>query len=266
MMRVYGVQTDIDWENKAVNHTRVQEMLASVFPERGSLVLLPEMFATGFSMNVAGIADQATHETQAFLAELAAMHDVYIMGGVVVADADGRGRNQCVIYGPNGDELARYSKIRPFTFGGESDHYEAGERVEIFEWEGFRVAPFICFDLRFPELFRTAAAKGANLLTVIANWPETRVAHWECLLRARAIENQAYVIGVNRSGRDPFLSYPGRSLIIDPNGETLAEAGAEETIMTAQLDPGHVDSIRRKLPFLADMLNEEKSGDGRRST
>ena len=241
-------------------------MLASVFPERGSLVLLPEMFATGFSMNVAGIADQATQKTQAFLAELAAMHDVYVMGGVVVADASGRGRNQCVIYGPKGDELARYSKIRPFTLGGEADHYEAGEKVEIFEWEGFRVAPFICFDLRFPELFRTAAAKGANLLTVIANWPEKRVAHWECLLRARAIENQAYVIGVNRSGRDPFLSYPGRSLIIDPNGETLAEAGSGESIVTAQLDPGHVDSFRRSLPFLADMLNEEKSGDGRRST
>lgn len=252
-MRVYCLQIEIDWEQKSLNHERVRRLLEAVKPAPGSLVVLPEMFATGFSMNVDAADDSKTQETQRFLAETAARHGAFMMGGVVVADSTGRGRNQCVVYDPEGREFARYSKIRPFTLGGEADHYDAGERVVRFDWGGFHVSPFICYDLRFPELFRAAAAGGANLLTVIANWPQSRVGHWEALLKARAIENQAYVIGVNRSGTDPQLIYPGRSMIIAPGGEVIAEAGAEQCVISADLDREELDRYRRELPFLADL-------------
>lgn len=253
-MRVYCLQIEIDWERKSLNHERVSRLLEEAKPAPGSLVVLPEMFATGFSMNVAAANDSESMETQRFLAEAAAAHGVFLMGGVVVvAETSGRGLNQCVIYDPQGAEFARYSKIRPFTLGGEADHYDAGERVVRFDWGGFHVSPFICYDLRFPELFRAAAAGGANLFTVIANWPQTRVGHWEALLKARAIENQAYVVGVNRSGVDPQSVYPGRSMIIAPGGEVIAEAGPEQCIMSADLDREALDRYRRDLPFLADL-------------
>lgn len=252
-MRIYGVQADIEWERKSTNHERVHAMLETAGLEPGSLVVLPEMFATGFSMNVSLINDAETLETERFLADRAATLGVYLSGGVVVADDKGRGRNQCVVYSPEGVEIARYSKIRPFTLGGEADHYDAGERVVVFEWGGFRVSPFICYDLRFPELFRAAALQGANLITVIASWPEVRVEHWVTLLRARAIENQCYVVGVNRTGVDPNAKYPGRSMIIDPGGEMLADAGKDAGVISAGIDCETVENYRRKLPFLADM-------------
>lgn len=252
-MRVYGLQIDIVWERKGPNHERVLSMLSDLGPESGSLVVLPEMFASGFSMNVAEITDSGSNETEEFLAATASRFGIYLLGGVVTSEPGGRGRNESVVYDPAGKQIARYQKIRPFTLGGEAEHYRAGAATRIFEWGGFNVAPFICYDLRFPELFRVAAARGANLFTVIANWPAARISHWECLLRARAIENQAYVIGVNRCGRDPYLEYPGRSLIIDPSGAVIAEAGAEETVITAELDREHLDSYRRDLPFLADL-------------
>ncbi|MBX3277220.1 MAG: carbon-nitrogen family hydrolase [Acidobacteria bacterium] len=255
-MRIYGVQTDIEWERKSINHERVHAMLESLGPEPGSLVVLPEMFATGFSMNVSLINDAETLETERFLSDRAAALGVYLLGGVVVADGRGRGRNQCVIYSPEGVEIARYSKIRPFTLGGEADHYDAGEQVVVFECGGFRVSPFICYDLRFPELFRAAALRGANLITVIASWPEVRISHWETLLRARAIENQCYVVGVNRTGVDPNSKYSGRSMIIDPGGEVLADAGKDEGVISAGIDCETVGNYRRTLPFLADMHPE----------
>jgi len=118
------------------------------------------------------------------------------------------------------------------------------------------VAPFVCYDLRFPEVFRIAAARGAQLLAVIANWPSAREAHWLTLLRARAIENQAYVAGVNRCGEDPRLRYTGRSVIIDPRGEVLADAGSDEAVITADIDLADLEEYRRSFPALADMRRE----------
>jgi omega-amidase len=255
-MRVVCCQLDIAWEDKAANHARVRSLLRESPPEPGALIVLPEMFATGFSMRAGVISDSESCETQRFLAQLAVEHRSCVVGGVVTTSPDGRGRNQCVVYSPEGEEISRYQKIHPFTHGGESEHYEAGREVQLFRWGGFQVAPFICYDLRFPEIFRSATRRGAEVFTVIANWPIARVHHWVTLLQARAIENQAFVVGVNRAGDDPTLRYPGRTLVVDPGGQIVHDAGEGEGVIHAQLDHAELAAYRDRLPFLADMRPE----------
>jgi omega-amidase len=252
-MKLAGLQIDIEWEDKVANHDQVARRLAAAGFEPGTLVVLPEMFATGFSMNAAGIDDTETQASQSFLRRMATTHQIWIQAGLVTRRTDGRPANQSVVYDPTGTEVARYDKIFPFAPGGELEHYAAGERVVLYSWGGFTVASFICYDLRFPEIFRLAAARGANLYTVIASWPERRTGHWVALLQARAIENQAWVIGVNRCGRDPYLGYSGRSLIIDPHGTIVSDAGTGEGLITATLDRAALDEYRTSLPFLRDM-------------
>ena len=252
-MKITGIQFDLKWEEKSPNHERVRELLAEAAPEPGSLVVLPEMFASGFSMNAAAIDDTETGETRDFLSRTARESGIYLQAGLVRRNSAGRPANQSIVFDPEGTEVARYEKIFPFTPGGESAAYAAGDRISLYEWGGFTVASFICYDLRFPEIFRLAAARGATLYTVIASWPEARTSHWMTLLQARAIENQAYVIGVNRCGRDPYLGYSGRSLIIDPLGAILADGGSEDGAITAELDREALDQYRERLPFLRDM-------------
>ena len=149
--------------------------------------------------------------------------------------------------------LVRYSKIHPFSYGGETEQYAAGKDVLTYRLGEFLVAPFVCYDLRFPEVFRHAVKKGAQLYTVIANWPEPREAHWLALLKARAIENQAFVLGVNRCGRDPKLAYSGRGQIVDPRGQVLADGGGSEGVFGAEIDLGSLLSYRKDFPALQDM-------------
>lgn len=255
-MKIYGLQIDSVWESKAPNHAKVTALLDRANPEADSLVVLGEMFATGFSMNVAAIDDSDTRETQTFLARTAAERCIFLLGGVVTKDASGLGRNESVVYSPDGKEIARYCKLQPFTLGGEKANYVAGDDVCLFNWQDFTVASFICYDLRFPELFRVAAKRGANLITVIASWPDVRVDHWLSLLKARAIENQAYVIGVNRCGNDPKLYHSGRSSIFDYSGKLLADAGNEEGWIEAEIDLAELNEYRNALPFLADIREE----------
>ncbi len=254
-MRVFCVQTDIVWEDKQANLERVRALLPGAGAEPGSLVLLPEMFASGFSMNVEATADD-DGVVQRFLGATARELGVYLMGGVVTRDAERRGLNQAIVFTPEGKEFARYSKLFPFSIGGESAHYAPGSGICAFEWRGCQVAPFICYDLRFPEAFRRATLAGAELITVIANWPTPREHHWVTLLRARAIENQAYVAAVNRTGTDPHHVYGGRSTIIDPHGNVLADAGDAEGIISAEVDVDVVRSWRRAFPVLKDVRRD----------
>ena len=255
-MNVFCCQTNIAWEDKPANFARARALLDGASIPRGSLVLLPEMFATGFSMNVAAIAEDSPGETEAFLSECARKLGVYLQGGFVARGADGKGQNKAAIFAPDGSALARYQKIYTFTLAGETAHYSRGPNAPVFfAWNGFTVAPFICYDLRFPELFRAASARGAQLYTVIANWPQPRDAHWIALLRARAIENQAYVAGVNRCGDDPKYRYLGRSIIVDPLGNILADAGEGEGVVGAALDLKPLLDYRRDFPALADRMD-----------
>jgi predicted amidohydrolase len=147
--------------------------------------------------------------------------------------------------------VTRYAKIHPFSYAGEHEHYCAGERVVTADVEGLRVTPFVCYDLRFPEPFRLAAAE-TDLFAVVANWPEERREHWRTLLRARAIENQAFVAGVNRVGDGGRLHYAGDSAAISPLGEILAEGGDREKVLFAEVEPTAVQRLRSRFPALND--------------
>jgi omega-amidase len=252
-MKVYCCQLDIAWENKAENFRKVRALLESVRPEKGSMVVLPEMFSTGFSMNVSAIAERHAPGTEPFLHQIARDFGVLVVGGSVNKGTDGKGVNEAVVMSPEGQELARYVKIHPFTLGGELENYSRGQQIERFEWNSLKVTPFICYDLRFPEIFRSAVKRGAEMFVVIANWPNKREQHWVTLLQARAIENLAYVVGVNRAGSDPKLVYPGRTMIIDPHGNILADAGLHEGVISAQIDPQIVRNWRRDFPALKDI-------------
>ncbi len=253
-MKIYGLQWDIRWEDKPGNFEIVRRLTRQAAPERGSLVVLPEMFATGFSMNAVAIAEDCDGHTEQFLSGLASSLQCSVLAGAAIRDTDGRPRNKCLVFGPDGKLAASYTKIRPFNPGGESAHYTAGDKVCLFDWGGVSTAPFICYDLRFPELFREAARVGRpRLLAVIASWPAKRLHHWPRLLQARAIENQSYVIGVNRIGSDPSFEYAGRSIIVDPQGEIIADAGSLECVISASLDIESLDQYRKGLPFLDDM-------------
>jgi len=252
-MNVHLIQLDCAWEDKPANHARVRDLLVQRPPAAGSLIVLPETFSTGFSCHVARTCQTPEREDEAFLSELARAHDATVLGGVVSRGADGLARNEAVAVAPDGAVLARYAKQRPFPLAGEHEVHAAGTGPVSFRWSGLTVAPFVCYDLRFPELFREAVAQGGELLVVIAQWPVKRQQHWLTLLQARAIENQAYVLGVNRVGRDPQFTYSGRSVVVDPHGVIIADAGEQERVLTASVDRAEVVNWRREFPALAGL-------------
>ena len=257
-MKILGFQTDIAWEDSHENFSRIRAMLASVYSSiEGSLMVFPELSTCGFTMNTEAVAEAGDGESMEFYATLARNNLASVIAGIAGRnEVSPLGANEAVIFSPDGGETGRYRKIHPFPLVNEGRHYPAGDSplvVRIGEWT---VAPFICYDLRFPEPFRNATAQGAEILVVIANWPAARVDHWSTLLRARAIENQAYVIGVNRAGSDPHLDYPGRSVIVGPKGEILAEAGDQPEVITAELDRDSLLSWRHDFPALSS-LNPE---------
>lgn len=251
-MNVHLVQISPVWEDRAANHAKARKLISDASPQPGSLIILPETFATGFSMNVAITAEPEQGPTEQFMREMAAEYQSCVVGGVVTSSSDGRGMNQALAIAPDGTLLARYTKNYPFSLGGEDKAHVAGTGVSLFEWQGLRIAPLICYDLRFPELARSAVRAGAEMLIFIAAWPVKRVQHWITLLQARAIENLAYVIGVNRCGSDPEFTYPGRSLVADPHGLVIADAAEQERTLSARIDPAVLHEWRAHFPALRD--------------
>lgn len=250
-MHVVALQLDIVWEDKPANHDKVHRLLSAAHPLPGALVVLPEMFATGFSMNLHAVSDD-DGTTQRFLVNIAKKYQVKVLAGIVRER-----RNEAVLFDAEGREIARYAKMHPFKFAGET--VAPGTELIVVDCAEFQLAPTVCYDLRFPELFRTGLKRGANLFAVIANWPTPRLDHWLTLLKARAIENQAYVIGVNRCGRDPDNAYSGRSQIISPRGDVLADAGEKEGVMMADLDFKALQDCRQEFPSLEDITRERPS-------
>jgi predicted amidohydrolase len=250
-MKVAAIQPDIDWEAPKANFERLTPKIAAVVADGARLVLLPEMFAVGFSMATEKVAEVEGGPTEEFLREQATTHGIYIGGSCPVATAsDVRPYNRFVLAGPDGKAVF-YDKIHPFGYGGESEHYAAGARTLTVEIEGLRCTAFICYDLRFADRF-WGLARDTDAYLVVANWPAARALHWRTLLRARAIENLAYVVGVNRVGVGDGIAYDGGSCVIDPFGETIAEAGEEEAVLLADLDPERVAAVRTRYPFLED--------------
>ncbi|MBI1759440.1 MAG: carbon-nitrogen family hydrolase [Actinobacteria bacterium] len=265
-MRVSVVQHDIAWEDPAATQLRLVPLIEQAAAAGSRLVVLTEMYATGFSMDTDRIAEPPGGPNEEFCVAQATRHGVWLAASVAqwrvaqwqvaplpVAGSPGRGRprNVGLLAAPDGT-VHRYAKIHPFSFGGEDRHYEAGDVTLTVDVEGVRVSLLICYDLRFADTF-WGLAHGTDCYVVVANWPQPRREHWRTLLAARAIENQAYVVGANRVGMAPNgLAYSGDSRIVDPLGAVLAEASQVETVLTAEVDPDRVAQVRRELPFLAD--------------
>jgi len=248
---VAGIQHDVVWEKPAENFERLAPLIARAARDGARFVVLTEMYATGFSMKTDNIAEPFDGPSARFLAEQALENGVWLCGSVPERDdAAGNPFNRLVLAAPDAT-LRRYAKIHPFSYGREHEHYRAGSEFLTVDIEGVRCTFFVCYDLRFADEFWPLAAQ-TDCYVVPANWPASRREHWITLLRARAIENQAYVVGVNRVGDGGRLHYCGDSMIIDPFGEIVAEAAAEEAIIAADVDPGRVRAVRAEYPFLQD--------------
>ncbi|MFV2073567.1 MAG: nitrilase-related carbon-nitrogen hydrolase [Thermoanaerobaculales bacterium] len=253
IMIVSGLQLDIAWEEPVENLRRAARLAAQAAAEGARLLVLPEMFATGFSMRAEAMAEHAP-AVRAFLSETAVRHDVWIVGGFA-EPGERRPANACSLVAPDGSERLHYRKIHPFTLAHEPEHYEAGEVLRSAEAEGVRVTPVICYDLRFPELFR-AAAVATDLFVVIANWPERRSHAWRTLLAARAIDSQAWVMGVNRVGEAEGHAHRGDSSLLDPWGEAVATLADEPGVVTGEVDAAVVSDARERFSFLDDRRPE----------
>jgi predicted amidohydrolase len=250
-MRIAAVQHDIVWEDREANFARLAPLIGGAAGLGAEFVLLTETFSTGFSMTP-GIGEPEGGPSARFLAGQAAEHGVWVGGTCPEIAADGElPYNSFVLAGPDGT-THRYRKLHPFTHAGEHERFRAGEKPTTVEIGGLRITPFICYDLRFANVFWDAAP-ATDVYLVPANWPSPRRHHWQTLLVARAIENQAYVVGCNRVGTaGDGTEHVGDSRIVSPMGELLATASGVETIVLADVDAAEVAATRDRLRFLPD--------------
>lgn len=224
------------------------------------LLVLPETFHAGFSMNPSTFAESKEGEISQALAAIARQYECYVVAGVaqkqVRRDCHGQQisfYNRALCFNRQGELQADYAKQKLFSFAGEHKAFKAGFKPEIIQIDGQPFALFICYDLRFPELFRSVAKQVKGFI-VIANWPDSRQLHWETLLKARAIENQCFMLAVNRIGEDENgLSYAGGSMVVSPLGEVLAYGEKHQECVTASIDIAEVNKVREQFPFLNDM-------------
>ena len=257
------IQTNLYWEDKRANLEMLEQKIMGI-GEKTELVLLPEMFSTGFSMKPELLAETMEGETVQWMKRMAATRKVILAGSCIVEENNNY-YNRLIWMLPSG-EYGFYDKRHRFGYAGEDKQFSAGNRRLIASVKGWRVNLLVCYDLRFPVWARQSSSINGpeyDLLVYVANWPERRSLAWKTLLQARAIENQCYVAGVNRVGHDGNdIFHCGDSMIVDPMGEILYTIKEEEDIFTMTLDPGHLQTVREKLPFLKDadsfrILDEE---------
>lgn len=250
-MRVAALQHDIVWEQPEANFERLAPWIAAAAAAQARLVVLTEMYSTGFSLATDRTAEPPGGPSTQFLADQAKEHDLWVCGSVGEQPAEvDRPYNTLVLAGPDG-QVHRYRKIHPFSYAREDEHFSAGSDLVTVDVDGVRTTLFVCYDLRFADEFWATAA-ATDLYVVPANWPDTRRLHWTTLLRARAIENQAYVVGCNRVGEGGGLVYTGDSRVVHPQGELLVTAAGGETLLLADVDPSAVAETRERFPFMRD--------------
>ena len=248
-LRTALVQTDLIWENPEQNKQQLAAKIKGL-TGKADLVILPEMFTSGFTMSPEAVAETMEGETVAWMKQMAAKTSAAICGSVVITD-NGHYFNRFVFAMPDGS-LETYDKRHTFTLAGEHEVYKAGSEKRIIHYKGWAICPLICYDLRFPVWARNT--EDYDLLIYVANWPKPRIAAWDALLKARAIENMSYCIGVNRVGFDGNdYEYPGHSAVYDGLGSNMSNLKpGQEAIETITLDKMHLEAIRRRLKFLDD--------------
>ena len=254
MTRFAAIQHDIVWTDRRANFERLAPKIAVAAAAGADVVVLTETYSTGFAVDHPKLGEPEGGPSSRFLARQATQHGVWVVGSCpeIPADAghDQRPYNSLVLAGPDGT-THRYRKIHPFTHAGEHETFRAGTEIMTVDIGGLRVTPFVCYDLRFADEF-WQAARSTDVYLVPANWPAKRRTHWQALLRSRAIENQAYVIGVNRVGEGGGIAYAGDSVVVHPNGDVLASAAEIETMLLADVHASEVAELRDHFRFLPD--------------
>lgn len=261
-LTITTIQTNLHWENKTANLQMLEEKIGSL--PKTEVVVLPEMFSTGFSMKPELLAETMEGETVTWMKKLAAQKRIILTGSVIIEEA-GNNYNRLIWMLPTG-QYGYYDKRHLFAYAGEHEHFTSGHKRLIASVKGWRLNLLVCYDLRFPVWARQSTplteeeAENTpveyDVLVYVANWPERRNHAWKTLLQARAIENQSYVVGVNRVGKDGNdFYYSGDSMIVDPMGEVLYTKAHEEDIHTITLEKNKLEEIRHKLPFLDDADN-----------
>ena len=256
-MKVYSVQLDVSQGNKSLNLKRAKKLIEEHPIEPRSLIVLPEMFGTGFNLNLSETLSGEPSLTENFLGDLAISHESWVIGGMISPTSKEKmGANRALICDPFGNGIAHYDKMHLIPILGEEQVHIKGKCIEIINVGQFHVCPFICYDLRFPEIFRVAAGRGATLFIVLACWPDSRIEHWSSLLKARAIENQAYVVGVNATGSGSGMHYGGQSIVFDPKGNIVESTQKHECILESLLDLKELVEWRREFPALTQMQSD----------
>ena len=247
-MKIALIQTSLIWENPIENRSHLAQKITG-FMEDVDLIVLPEMFSSGFTMNPKAVAETMQGETVMWLQHLAKAKNCAITGSLVIEE-NGNYYNRLVFVFPNGD-IKTYDKRHLFTLAGEHQFYTAGEDKLIINYKGFKICPLLCYDLRFPVFSRNV--EHYDLLLYVANWPKPRINAWDILLRARAVENICYTIGVNIIGTDNNNhKYIGHSQVVDFLGEYVLEPQEADAVFIVELDKAKLLETREKLTFLID--------------
>ena len=250
-LHVALLQADLIWHDPMANQKQLAKQLA-VLPEQTNLVVLPEMWATGFTMTPSEVAEPINGSSVQWMQHMAQTYDTAVCGSLSIKEGK-TFFNRFVFVHPSGS-INTYDKAHPYTPSGEARIYTAGTKRELIEYAGFRIRPLVCYDLRFPVFARNT--DHYDLLICVANWPAARIQAWNALLQARAIENMAYSIGVNRTGKDAYrLNYPGASAAYNALGDELVFMEQKETVATFSIALDELHALREKLPFLKDMDN-----------
>jgi predicted amidohydrolase len=250
-------QMDVQFANPTANFETVTRMTEEAKRRGSDLILFPELWSTGYDLtHASNYASNLTSGLFADLSALAARVGMRILGSTLSLLGENKFGNTLTVFSPEGTLLADYSKIHLFRLMDEHIHLTAGDKPVLVDLPSGRAGLAICYDLRFPELFRGYALAGAEMVFLPAEWPKPRLSHWQTLARARAIENQIFMLAVNRVGHDPANEYFGHSMAVDPWGEVLAEAGEGEELITVEVDPARVEEARRKIPILQDRRPE----------
>jgi len=252
-MKLSIAQTDIVWEDKKSNFADAEEYIANAGKKGSDIIVFPEMSMTGFSMDVKTIGEEDESTLNKFKS-LSVKENIFIGFGWVEYDGK-KGRNNFSITSPEGDEIFRYCKIHPFSFGKEDEFFYKGNEIKFVKIKDMTLSGFICYDLRFPEIFQSASEK-SDIIILIANWPEARIEHWDVLLQARAIENQSYIIGVNRVGYGNGIKYNGHSVIYNPLGESILITEEREGLYSTELDCRMVEKVRNNFRVKNDRRKE----------
>ncbi|MBM7654188.1 carbon-nitrogen family hydrolase [Neobacillus cucumis] len=252
-IKVSCLQMDIAFGDPNSNYQSAEKLIKKAMENHPDIIVLPELWTTGYDLaRLDTIADMQARRTIDFLQTAAKKHKVHFVGGSVANQEEKGVKNTLLIISKDGSLRYQYDKLHLFKLMDEHLYLEAGATKGLFQLDGHLFAGVICYDIRFPEWIRAHTSEGAEALFVVAEWPTARLKHWRALLIARAIENQCYVIACNRSGSDPNNQFAGHSLIIDPWGEVLAEAGEHEEIISAEINLELVKEIRKQIPIFED--------------